>query len=102
MIFELIVCKRVMGFLMENKILGLCQHTYQRGRSTQTAIFTFVQEILCALENGELSLGLFLDLSKSFETLDHCILLEKLERSGIRGPALKWFHTYQGESRWLY
>ena len=65
-----------------------------QGRSTQTAVFKFTQDILEALENGEIPLGLFLDLSKAYDTLNHHILFKKLDLYGIRGVTLKWIESY--------
>ena len=47
-----------------------------------------------ALDNGELVLGVFLDFSKAFDTVNHVILLQKLNHYGIRGCALKWLESY--------
>jgi hypothetical protein len=46
------------------------------------------------LDEKEISIGLFLNLSKAFDLVDHDILLRKMARLGIQGVALKWFQTY--------
>jgi hypothetical protein len=54
----------------------------------------FIERVYKSLDEREISIGLFLDLSKAFDLVDHDILLRKMTRMGIRGVALKWFQSY--------
>ena len=93
-IFEHVMRRRIMVFMTESKLLNESQHGFIMGRSTHTAIFQFVDHIIGFLEDGNIPLGLFLDLSKAYDTLNHDILIKKLELYGIRGAALRWMVSY--------
>lgn len=93
-IFEMAMCNRLMNFMVQCNQLNKFQHGYIKGRSVETAIFQFTETILKSLENNEILLGVFLDLSKAYDCLNHDFLLIKLERYGIRGNALEWFKSY--------
>jgi hypothetical protein len=54
----------------------------------------FTKRVYEALDGKEMSIELFLDLSKAFDLVDHDILLIKMARMGIRGVTLRWFQTY--------
>jgi retron-type reverse transcriptase len=58
------------------------------------ALLNMQDKISKAIENNEYSVGVFFDLAKAFDTVDHDILLNKLENYGIRGTQLKWFASY--------
>ena len=63
--------------------------------STETAFLKVVTDILAALDRGQISLLGMFDLSAAFDTVDHSILLRRLEICfGIRGAALEWFSSY--------
>ena len=93
-ILEKIVYKRTIVFLDKHNILFNSQYGFQKKHSCSDAIMELVSEILKKNENGIYTACVFLDLSKAFDTLEPRILLEKMQRYGIRGVASKWFNSY--------
>ena len=69
----------------------LCDNLFgvRKNHSTTLALIDLHDKISTALDNGELAVGILLDLSKAFDTVNHCILFEKLEHYGIRGFGLE-------------
>ena len=93
-IFEKIMYNRVTAFLEIFKIFHDNQYGFRKKSSTHVALLTFIDKVIEAIENGEYAIGVFLDFSKAFDTVDHEILLNKLDHYGIRGCALSWFKSY--------
>ena len=89
-----VVYKRTFHFIQSNKILNNNQYGFREKHSTINAITALTGDVIKALENKDSVLSVFLDLSKAFDTIDHQILLHKLEFYGIRGTPLKWFKSY--------
>ena len=58
------------------------------------ALLELTTNLTHALKQKQHTMGIFLDLSKAFDTIDHNILLTKLHHYGIRGTALNWFDSY--------
>ena len=75
-------------------ILYADRYGFQPQRSTIDAIAKFTSNIALSTENKDTTMAVFLDLSKAFDTIDHNILLDKLNYYGIRGLALEWFRNY--------
>ncbi|PNF26089.1 hypothetical protein B7P43_G04923 [Cryptotermes secundus] len=93
-IIEKIMHRRLLSFINKYSIINNKQHGFCKGKSTHTAITEFTKMVYKALDEKEASIGLFLDLSKAFDLVDHDILLRKMARMGIRGVTLRWFQTY--------
>ena len=62
--------------------------------STGHSLVEITEEIKESIDNGKFGCGIFIDLKKAFDTVNHQILLTKLEHYGIRGALLKWFESY--------
>ena len=93
-ILEKLMYRRLIKFIEINKILTKHQYGFRDNRSTELAIIELTDRITKAIDKGEYTLGIFLDLSKAFDTINHKILIEKLEHYSIRGLAQHWFENY--------
>ena len=70
------------------------QFGFRERHGTNLVLAILIDKIMCSLERGEIVLGVFLDFTKAFDTVNHVILLEKLYKYGIRGTTHKWFVSY--------
>ena len=86
--------RRLIKFIENNKILTKHQYGFRDNRSTELAIIELTDRITKAIDKGEYTMGIFLDLSKAFDTINHKILIEKLEHYCIQGLAQHWFENY--------
>ena len=93
-ILEKLMYKRLIGYIRKNKILTDCQYGFRENSSTTYAVIELVDKITKAIENNEFTVGIFLDLSKAFDTVNHDILLKKLYFYGIRGNCHAWIKDY--------
>ncbi|KAJ8874748.1 hypothetical protein PR048_025614 [Dryococelus australis] len=85
---------RLTRHLNKFNLINPFQHGFLKGKSTESAIAEFTSHIHLTLEKNIQAVCLFLDLSKTFGTVDHEILLNKLEAVGIRGLVRNWFKSY--------
>ena len=93
-IFEKVVHKQLYEYFTENNLFYKSQYGYRKGHSTELAALELADRISQHLDKGEIPIAIFLDLSKAFDTLDHKILLSKLQYYGVKGAALNWFESY--------
>ena len=91
---ERLMYNRLQKYLKDQNILYDKQFGFQTGHSTDHAIAQLVNQIYEAFEKNEYTFGVFIDLSKSFDTVDRSILLRKLELYGITGRNCAWIKSY--------
>ena len=93
-IFEKLVYSRLYSFLNLHNCIYELQFGFRAKHSTNHALLSLTEMIREALDNSNFACGIFIDLQKAFDTVDHEILLNKLEYYGIRGLANNWFKSY--------
>ena len=94
-ITEKVVLQQLLVCLTEHKLICPSLCAYRPHHSTETALHNITNDILLALDSGNVSLLTLLELSAAFDTIDHCILLDTLQHMyGISGTALSWFSSY--------
>ena len=100
-VFERAFFTRLSFFIKQQKILYSLQFGFREGHSTDMAIIKLLDNIIESLDRGDYAATIFLDFSKAFDTVNHEILLLKLNHYGIRGIANNWVKSYL-ESRKQY
>ena len=96
-IFEKVIYTRLENHINDNNILAKEQYGFRRNTSCEQAIYQLTNNILKALDNKQLVGGIFCDLTKAFDCVDHRILLNKLKFYGITGNANKLIKSYLTE-----
>ena len=93
-IFEKKLYARLIDYIDKHNIFYKYQFGFRKKHSTEHALIEIVDQIRLSIDNNQLTCGIFIDLSKAFDTVNHDILLSKLEHYGIRGNALDLFKSY--------
>ena len=98
-ILEKIMFNRVYKYLTENNLLFQKQFGFRERHSTSHAIVNLVSNIYNSFNENKFTLGVFIDLSNPFDTVNHNILLNKLSLYGIKNNRLKWFSSYLSDRK---
>ena len=85
---------RLIEFINKHEILNQNQFGFQKIKSTELAVVSIISQISNSFGNKESAYCMFLDFAKAFDTVNHEILLNKLQYYGINGMSLSWFRSY--------
>ena len=98
-IFEKLLCKRLVKCLEVNKILFAFQFGFRRQHSTTVALIEFTDNIRNIFDEGNYAISIFIGLTKVFDTAEHDILLDKLDRYGIRRHANSFLRSFLSKEK---
>ena len=93
-ILEKVVTVQLVNYSVSNDYFGKCQFCYRQGHSTVDAVLCIVNELCDSFDAGATTIGVFLDLSKAFDSLNMNILFNKLRYCSIDGMEVRWFMSY--------
>jgi len=91
---EKLFYNRLISFVKDNNIMYNGQYGFRENHSTALALMELIEEITSNLDNKLVTTGVFIDLKKAFDTIDHSILIRKLCHYGVRGIASSWIKDY--------
>ena len=93
-IIEKLMYDRLYTFLEKYNCIYELQYGFRARHSTNHCLLDLTENIRKTIDKNEYAVGVFVDLQKAFDTVDHNILLSKLSHYGIRGVSLNWFRSY--------
>ena len=93
-ILEKLIYKRLYTFFNNNNIIYNLQFDFRQHHSTSHALINITENVRKGLDEENIGCGVFVNLQKAFDTVDHQILLAKLNHYGIRGVSNDWFKSY--------
>ena len=93
-ISEKCVYHQLMNYLEQHNLLSKCQFGYRRKRSTEHAIALFPDQIRKAMDKGQMTGAIFVDLSKAFDTISHASIIKKLPSYGLCVTSQQWITSY--------
>jgi retron-type reverse transcriptase len=93
-VLEKYVANKLTSHLADNNLLYEHQYGFQKGKSTVHNLLVLTNFVAKEINDKKFVVGLFLDLKKAFDVVNHSILLKKLKKFGIKGKTLEWFRSY--------
>jgi len=94
-LLERFVARQLIDYLSFADLLPSLQSGFRPGHSTETAVLSVLSDILQAVDRGDSAALILLDLSAAFDTVDHEVLLKRLQMSfGSDNTAYRWFQSY--------
>ena len=82
--------EKFLNFLEHINFLADQQFGFRKNRSTDSALFVHITNIVNGIEENNVAVGVYLDLAKAFDTVNHSLMIRKLQTIGFRGPLLDW------------
>ena len=93
-IFERVIFNQLIQYFDRYKLLYKSQDGFRKNHSTELAALEFIDKIIYSMDHGHIPVGIFVDLSKAFDTIDHSILLAKLEFYGVKGLSINYLKLF--------
>ena len=93
-VIEKVIYNQMYSFFTKQQLFNDNQYGFRSGHSTEHAILEVIDRTIAALDSNETPINIFIDLSKAFDTIDHSILLGKLQFYGMDADALKLMESY--------
>ena len=102
-IFEKEIKTQLMVYLEINDLITIDQSAYRQQHNTQTALHRVIDDWLCNMSDGNLTAVCSFNITKCFDTINHSILLKKIEYYGLQSESIKWFksHISTKENKWF-
>ena len=94
-----ILYARLTKYIEDFHLFYKYQFDFRKNHSTEHVLIEITGQIKSSMDNNQITCGIFIDLSKAFDTVNHHILLDKLENLGIRGKALELFKSYLSDRK---
>ena len=98
-VFERVILTQLCNYIEVKASYNLTQSGFRKGHSTSTLLLKLRDDIIRAMNTNEVTLGILLDFSKAFDTIDHLTLLQKLYKMNFSVEALKLIQSYISEWR---